>query len=175
MKIGFRAPELTELDHGGRDLLALFLFSDERPLRGVAGLADWRLNSRIALEVAQGRFHGQAGEAMLMPSFGRLPFRGVLLLGLGPMADFTIIRFREAIQRHLASVMGVQAQRFAAPLPPWRVLRMRPTQAIEFWITEMQNLLLHHRDLDLDALLFEEPEAQRAMMDPLLSFLKRYA
>jgi hypothetical protein len=175
MKIGFRAPGLTDLDHPGRDLLTLFVFSDERPLRGVTGLADWRLNSRISHVVASGFFKGVAGETLLMPTYDRVPFGGVLLLGLGPVADFTIIRFREAIQRHLASVLGLQVQRFAAPLPPWRVLRMRPSQAIEFWITEMQHILLHHRDLDLDAMIFEDPEAQRAMMDPLLAFLKRYS
>ena len=174
MKIIFRSPELAELDRSPRDLLTLFLFSDERPFRGLAGLADWRLNSRIARTVRSGQFNGEFGEVLLMPSYGRLPVKGLLLMGLGDRASFNILRFRESIQRHITTVLGIDAKRFATSLPPWEGLRMRPTQAIEFWVTEVQGLLLGKRSPDLDIVLFERVEAQRAMMDTVLAFMRRF-
>jgi hypothetical protein len=174
MKVIFRTPELAELDRSPRDLLTLFLFSDERPFRGLTGLADWRMNSRIARTVQDGHFSGDFGEVLLMPGYGRLPVKGVLLMGLGERSSFNILRFREAIQRHITTVLGIKAQRFSTSLPPWESLRMRPTQAIEFWVTELRGLLVGTGHSDLDILLYEPVEAQRAMMDTVLAFMRRF-
>ncbi len=174
MRILFRPPDLHELDRGPRDILALFLFADERPFTGVTGLADWRMNSRIAHLVRGGRFTGQFGEVLLMPSFGRLPVGGILLVGLGTRDEFSILRFRETIQRLFRTVIGISATRFAASLPPWEPLKLRATQAIEFWTTELANVVVSKRDLDLDIVLYEHVEAQRAMMDTVLAFVRRY-
>jgi hypothetical protein len=174
MRILFRSPDLNELDRGPRDLLALFLFADERPFSGVTGLADWRLNSRIAHLVRSGRFTGQFGEVLLMSAFDRLPVRGILLVGLGTRAEFSILRFRETIQRLFRTVIGISATRFASSLPPWDQLKLRATQAIEFWTTELANVVVSQRDLELDIVLYESVEAQRAMMDTVLAFVRRY-
>ena len=109
-----------------------------------------------------------------MPAYGRLPVGGVLLLGLGLRADFTILRFRETIQRLFRTVIGISATRFASSLPPWEPLKLRATQAIEFWTTELANVVVSRRELDLDIVLFEQVEAQRAMMDTVLAFVRRY-
>lgn len=174
MRILFRPPDLHEIDRGPRDLLALFMFADERPFSGVTGLADWRMNSRIARLVQGGLFTGQFGEVLLMPSYDRLPVRGILLVGLGTRAEFSILRFRETIQRQFRTVIGISATRFASSLPPWEPLKLRATQAIEFWTTELANLIVSRRDLELDIVLFEPIEAQRAMMDTVLGFVRRY-
>jgi len=174
MRIAFRAPELRELDRTSRDLLTLYAFEDERPFRGLTGLVDWRLNSRVARMAHAQHVSGAFGETMLMPGYGRLPVGGVLLLGLGSQREFSLLRFREVIQRHLRTLIGLRAWRVGTPLPPWEALKMRPVQAIEFWTTELAHVLSSHRDLDLDVVLFEPVEAQRAMMDTVLTFVRRY-
>lgn len=174
MRIAFRSPELRELDRTSRDLLTLYAFQDERPYRGLTGLVDWRLNSRLARVAHARRFDGAFGEALLMPSYERLPVQGILLLGLGPERDFSLLRFREVIQRQWRTMVGLSAWRVGTPLPPWEALKMRPVQAIEFWTTELAHVMATRRDLDLDLVLFEQVEAQRAMMDTVLTFVRRY-
>ncbi len=63
--------------------LALSFFDDERPLRGAAGLADWRLCGRLSRLIVNGRCQGQEGESLIMPAGPRLPFERIFLFGLG--------------------------------------------------------------------------------------------
>jgi hypothetical protein len=68
------------------DLLIVWVASDERPVRGAAGLVDWRLCGRLSELIAGGRFAGHAGERLLLHS-DRLPWRAALAMGLGPRAE----------------------------------------------------------------------------------------
>lgn len=63
--------------------LVLSFFSDERPLRGVAGLVDWRLCGRLSRLIMAGRCSGERGERLIMPAGPRLPFERIFLFGLG--------------------------------------------------------------------------------------------
>jgi cytosol aminopeptidase family protein len=58
-------------------------FEDVRPLRGKAGLVDWRLNGRLSGLIRRSRFNGSRGEALLMPTGGRLDSKELLILGVG--------------------------------------------------------------------------------------------
>ena len=46
MDIRFLAPELRCLDEASVELCACTIWSDERPVRGLAGLLDWRLGGQ---------------------------------------------------------------------------------------------------------------------------------
>lgn len=70
------------------DLVAAGFFADERPLRGAAGMADWRLCGLISELLGKGRLRGELGEAILVPTGGRLRAPRVLFLGLGQSDDF---------------------------------------------------------------------------------------
>ena len=54
-----------------------------RPLKGQAGMVDWRLNGSLSELILKDRFDGKRGEALLMPLNGRLPAKELLVLGLG--------------------------------------------------------------------------------------------
>lgn len=88
------------------DLLVVPVFSDERPLRGAAGRADWRLCGRISRLLAAGRMVGHPGEAVLAASFGGLAAPLVLALGVGLRAQFDAQALQglagEAVRRALA-------------------------------------------------------------------------
>src|SRR5262249_23592863 len=56
---------------------------DERPLRGGAGLVDWRLCGRISEQLRSGYVSGQLGEAALLPGARPLSPARLLLVGVG--------------------------------------------------------------------------------------------
>ncbi len=64
-------------------LALLTTFEDIRPLKGRAGLVDWRLNGRLSKLIRNSKFQGNRGEALLMPSRGRLDADEILVLGVG--------------------------------------------------------------------------------------------
>jgi leucyl aminopeptidase len=100
------------------DLAVAGFFLDERPLRGAAGRADWRLCGVVSDLMGCGRLRGKVGEATLVPSMGRMGADRVLLLGLGRKSSFRVGRARDtvhaAVQRGLA--MGAERIVIAPPV-----------------------------------------------------------
>jgi hypothetical protein len=76
--------ETAPIDRARADLAIVCFASTDRPLRGAAGRADWRLCGRLSRLIAAGRIAGHAGEAVLLPGGGGLRAPRVLALGLGP-------------------------------------------------------------------------------------------
>ena len=58
-------------------------FADERPLRGGAGRADWRLCGGLSRRIVGGDLSGKNGEAMLIGCGRALAAPRLLLVGLG--------------------------------------------------------------------------------------------
>ena len=65
------------------DVAIAGFFPNERPLRGAAGRADWRLCGLPSDLLADGRLRETSGAALLMPGSGRMAAHQVLLLALG--------------------------------------------------------------------------------------------
>jgi hypothetical protein len=110
------------------DLVIVPFTSTERPLRGAAGRADWRLCGRLSRLIAEGRVEGHAGEAVLLPGGGGLRAPLVLALGRGPAASpgpaAAAAFARDAVGRALA----LRAQTLALALPASELgdLALRP-------------------------------------------------
>jgi hypothetical protein len=79
--------ETGPIERARADLAIVCFASTDRPLRGAAGRADWRLCGRLSKLIAQGRVAGHAGEAVLLPGGGGLRAPLLLALGLGPGAS----------------------------------------------------------------------------------------
>ena len=75
------------IDEVENHLSMVLAYSDVRPLKGQAGMVDWRLNGSLSNLILKDRFHGQRGEALLMPLHGRLPSKELLVLGMGRQQD----------------------------------------------------------------------------------------
>lgn len=97
-RVSILAADLAKWDEAERDSLLLPIFEDERPLRGAAGLCDWRLCGRLSRLLKQKRASGVRGETLLMPPGRRLPFGRLLLFGLGPSRSYDEARYRADIQ-----------------------------------------------------------------------------
>lgn len=71
------------------DLAIVPIFEDVRPLGGVAGLVDWRMNGQLSEFLLEHRFTGEFEEALLMPTRGRIKAKQLILLGVGTREAFT--------------------------------------------------------------------------------------
>lgn len=65
------------------ETLALYLPSDRRPLRGVAGVVDWRLCGELSRALQSGGLTGKLGERLLMGTRGRIGAQRLLVFGAG--------------------------------------------------------------------------------------------
>ncbi len=75
------------LDDVDNRLALVFAYRDVRPLKGQAGLLDWRLNGYLSKLIKKHRFSGDWGESLLMPAQGRVGVEELLVLGLGKSSE----------------------------------------------------------------------------------------
>jgi hypothetical protein len=75
-ELGLPAIDALEVDS-----LAVFVGPD-RPLQGLAGFADWRLCGLISRAIRDGSYHPDTGEALLLPSRGRIAVPRIFCLGM---------------------------------------------------------------------------------------------
>jgi hypothetical protein len=139
MTVHFCGAELGRFDAlTDVDALIVSFFNDERPLRGVAGLADWRLCGRISRLLRTGRLRGALGEVTLLPPAGkRLPFGRLLLFGLGESdypAPFGEPEYRRAVKRLRDVAERAGARRYAVQPPGRATGLIAPRRALELWL-----------------------------------------
>jgi len=102
----------------GADVAVAGFFRDERPLRGGAGLADWRLCGFLSRLLVAARAQGELGEAVLTTTHGRLRAPRLLLVGLGPRGRYGADAHRAAIERAVDRLLELGAASAAVDLPP---------------------------------------------------------
>lgn len=105
------------MDEASVELCACSIWSDERPVRGFAGLLDWRLGGRLSVLLKAGFMRGDAGEALLVPGKPHVPFEKVLVVGVGPRASFDDGAFRGAIMHMARALEGLRVRRAVLELP----------------------------------------------------------
>jgi len=139
--IGYLGQELARWDHlpdgGAPEALFLPFFSDERPLRGAAGICDWRLCGRLSRLLSSGRVTGAWGETTLFPPGRRLPFARLVLFGLGPASSFDDAKAIEAAQRMMQVVIKMRLRRVAASLPGRSTGRVSARRSLEILQAEL--------------------------------------
>jgi len=110
---------LGSLDGLEVDSLAAFVGA-ERPLTGLAALVDWRLAGAVSRAILAGTVTPEHGEALLLPSGGRLHAIRVFLFGLddpSPRSSALAVRHAcEALRRAGSRAVGL-ALPAGQPLP----------------------------------------------------------
>ena len=101
----------------GADVAVAGFFRDERPLRGGAGLADWRLCGFVSRLLAAEHARGDAGDAVLTTTHGRLRAPRLLLMGLGTRQRHGVEAHRLAVERAVARVLDLGAGSAALDVP----------------------------------------------------------
>lgn len=92
-------------------------FTDERPLRGGAARADWRLCGGLSRRIESGDLSGKSGEAMLISCGRALRSPRLMLLGLGERHAYDQLRVTDETRRALDRCRLLRLSRVAlAPL-----------------------------------------------------------
>jgi hypothetical protein len=113
----FVSPNLRSLDASGTELVACAVWQDQRPMRGAAGLLDWRLAGTLSRLAREGFFGGELGEVLFLPGRPRLCFEKVLVFGLGARSGFEESTFRSVISHLLRALRGLSVRRAVVELP----------------------------------------------------------
>ena len=156
------AADLAKWDEADRDALLLPFFADERPLRGAAGLADWRLNGRLSRLLRARRATGGAGETLMMPPGRRLRFARVMLFGLGESKGYNDDRYRADVRRIRAVAAEAGIGEYAIQAPGRATGLIGARHALELWIEEAD------RDQrSADVTLIDDPAGSKDMAELL--------
>ncbi len=161
LQVHFLANELAKWDGGESEALALTFFADERPLRGAAGLADWRLGGRLSKLLKAGKLGGAEAETtMIPPAKGRLSFPRVFLCGLGSSNGFGEPRYRSAIGRIRDVLAKAGVTRYALQPPGRATGLIAARRALELLLDDTS-------DGDAEVTVIESPAGQKEMAEAL--------
>jgi hypothetical protein len=125
MDLSFYPLTMEAVDQADAEALCLFIGADERPLTGLAGLADWRLCGRLSRMIRAGMVTGSGGEALLTPPGTRLSFKKLFVFGLGDARseDELAGRVSDALRRLSQAGVRDAALQLPAKLAPERGVR----------------------------------------------------
>ena len=154
--------DLARWDESARDCLVLPVFRDDRPLRGAAGLADWRLCGRLSRLLKSEKATGDAGETMLLPPGRRLRFKRVLWFGLGDAKGYSDDRFRKDLTWILGVVKNAGVTDWALQAPGRASGLIGARRAVEI-------ILEHDQLANQPITLLEDPAGQKDIAELLRS------
>jgi len=154
--------DLARWEETKRDCLVLPVFKDDRPLRGAAGLADWRMCGRLSRLIKTNRASGDACETLLLPPGRRLPFARILWFGLGDAKGYSDERFRKDLTWILGVVSQANITDWAFQLPGRASGLIGARRAIEIMLEDQ---LLGDRPVTL----LEDPAGQKDIAEVLRS------
>ena len=152
--------DLARWDEAARDTLVLPVFRDDRPLRGAAGLADWRLCGRLSRLLKANKANADAGETMLLPPGRRLRFSRVMWFGLGDAKGYSDDRFRKDLTWILGVVKQAGATDWALQAPGRASGLIGARRAVEIIL---EDPVLAEQPLTL----IEDPAGQKDVSDLL--------
>lgn len=154
--------DLARWDETKRDCLVLPVFKDDRPLRGAAGLADWRLCGKLSRLVKANRASAEAGESMLLPPGRRLKFAKILWFGLGDAKGYSDERFKRDIAWIIEVVKNAGVTDWAVQAPGRASGLIGARRAVE--------LMMDQEALDTQSVaLLEDPAGQKDIAELLRS------
>lgn len=164
--VRFVAPDLRRLDEASAEIVACGIYKDERPLRGLAGLLDWRLAGRLSRLAKESFLLGDGGEVLALPVRPRLPFDKALVVGLGPRASFNEATCRKALARILDALSGLHVKKAVVELPGRGDDALTPEQAADVLFDAVTN----------DALVIvDRPDAQKKIEARIQEKRQRHA
>jgi len=108
---------LEELDRWNHDLVVLSVFEDERPLRGLNGLTDWRYHGKLSNLIMNEGFCGKLGEKLLNNTSTYLGAKRLLVYGLGKSNSFDNMAYVRAGEDLFKTIQKLKAASILMALP----------------------------------------------------------
>jgi hypothetical protein len=129
------------IDRQECQLVEAGLFEDERPLKGPAGLLDWRLNGTISREIINGRITGRFKETVIIPSSERIQSPKILLVGLGSVRRISYPKLREVSAHLLQTLLKINILDFSCSIPHSKPYPLECSKAVEVWVEGLADAL----------------------------------
>lgn len=130
----FVSASMESLDGLQAELIVLPFFADERPLRGAAGLIDWRLCGVLSRKLMAGYLDGNFGEKGMVAAPAKLKAEGLLLVGLGPIASFDLEVAEQACALISVALRETKVTTAAAALPGRNLDLLPALDAMQLWL-----------------------------------------
>ena len=110
--------ELTRgpIERTRAEVAIVTFFEDDRPLRGSAGRADWRLCGRLSRLISEQRVTGRRGEAVLVPTRGGMQAPLLVAIGLGSRNGFDSQDWEAIARDAIGRALKLGASTVALPL-----------------------------------------------------------
>ncbi len=160
--VSFLPTDLARWDQAdGGDLFFIPVHSDVRPLRGAAGLVDWRLCGHLSRLLLQERLRGDPGERLLIPT-RRLRWRAVLALGVGAAPAFSERTYADTLGDLFITMQRLGLSRVAVPLRGPGAADIAPARALAL-LREAAASQKHLRAVTV----VDTPAAYKALGEPL--------
>ena len=137
MELKFVLPHLSKLDEIDSEILIASVFSDVRPVHGVAGLCDFRLGGRLSRLMKSGFIEGIRDEVVLVPGKPLMTFDKILLFGAGLRARFDETAYVNLVRRILRALEGLAARSAVVELPGRHGGAIDSVRAAELLLTEV--------------------------------------
>lgn len=165
----FVPPERSSLDELQTAVILLPFFEDERPLRGPAGLIDWRLCGALSRRLAAGELQGSFGEKGWTVTLPKLKAERLLLFGLGRSEAFDR-KVAEAACALIANALVEAKLATAALALPGRSMNcVSANDAMQYWLDATP------RELELGELTIIEHRADHKPLQSVIDALRRQA
>jgi len=130
----FISATLESLDELQAEVLVLPYFSDERPLRGAAGLIDWRLCGALSRKLLAGYLDGRFGDKALVAAPAKLKVEALLLVGLGKSADFDVDKAADACRSIAEALSHADLSTAALVLPGRSMDLIGALEVMHIWL-----------------------------------------
>lgn len=101
----------------GVDSLCLFVSEDERPLKGMAGYADWRMCGALSRVLMRGFFSGASGDCLLIPTAGHIAMSRIFAMGIGERQRFGTEALSQALSNAGHVLSKAQVTTVALEIP----------------------------------------------------------
>lgn len=174
MRVQLAEPGLESLDRLRGDCLVLTAFTDDRPLRGLAGRVDWRLCGRLSSLMIREFLTGELGEVALVPmTDDRLQFDRLLIVGLGRRAEFDPTRFEAVCATIFKRAAGIGIRDLAMAMPGRVGMDIGLRQAVAGWARGIVAAWDADALLSLNLTLLEPAEFQRELAEPIADVARR--
>lgn len=98
-------------------LIICFYYEDERPLKRLAGLIDWKVDCFLSRLIKAGKLSGSEGEVILFASEERFGSTPILICGLGTKRFFSLSTIRSVTDELVKRIDRMKIDNFGFSLP----------------------------------------------------------
>lgn len=169
MEIRYAPASLRGLDAAHGEAVVVPVTEDDRPLRGLAALLDWRLCGAVSQLVVQGRFSGRAGETLLVPPRPKFAFGKILFIGMGPVAEIGEPEVARYFEHGFSCLQNVRVRSSIWGVPHRMGAGVSPQTVFQLFLDAARQVLDH------DVVTIAESDELRRFYAPVLDSERRRA